>query len=67
MFKYILESAGNINWMAIASLITFLTIFMVGSFLVFKKDSSQLDHMARLPLDDDYQTTKTEKDTNYEK
>ena len=53
MAKYILEGAGNINWMAIFALITFLTVFSVGAWLALRKDSQAIKHMERLPLDDD--------------
>ena len=52
MFKYILESAGNINWMAISALLTFMVIFMVSLVLVFKHNPAYIDRMASLPLDD---------------
>ncbi len=52
MFKYILESAGNINWMAIAALITFLVIFMVSVVLAFRHDPAYIDKMASMPLED---------------
>ena len=51
MYKHILESAGNINWMAIGALITFFTVFVVSVILVFKKDSSYLKKMSDMPLD----------------
>jgi len=51
MYKHILESAGNINWMAIGALITFFTIFVVSAILVFIKDSSYLKTMSEMPLD----------------
>jgi hypothetical protein len=51
MYKHILESAGNINWMAIGALITFFTVFVVSAILVFIKDSSYLKTMSEMPLD----------------
>ena len=54
MFKHILESAGNINWMAISALITFAVIFMVSVVLVFKHNPAYIDRMASMPLDDSY-------------
>jgi hypothetical protein len=51
MYKHILESAGNINWMAIGALITFFTIFIVSAILIFNKDSSYLKKMSEMPLD----------------
>lgn len=52
MYKYILESAGNINWMAIFALITFFLIFSISVVAVFKKKQSFIDRMGNLPLDD---------------
>ncbi|MCO6480270.1 MAG: hypothetical protein J5I94_26760 [Phaeodactylibacter sp.] len=52
MFKYLLESAGNINWMAISALITFMAVFTISVVLVFKHNSAYIDKMASLPLDD---------------
>ncbi len=52
MYKYILESAGNINWMALFALITFFFIFTLSAYLIFKKDKKQLKHLEELPLTD---------------
>lgn len=53
MYKYILESTGNINWLALFALITFFTVFFIGAYLALKKDTRLLDHMSALPLEDD--------------
>lgn len=53
MYKYILETAGNINWMALFALLTFFTVFSMSIYLAFFKSSKELDHMASLPLSDD--------------
>ena len=53
MYKYILETAGNINWMALFALITFFIIFSISVYLIFRKDKEVLQHMASLPLGDD--------------
>ncbi len=53
MAKYILDSAGNFNWMAIFALLTFISIFVVGVIQVFRKDKKFIDKMSRLPLDDE--------------
>lgn len=53
MAKYILQEGGSINWMAIFSLVTFLTVFVIGSWLALRKDTRTLNHMEKLPLDDD--------------
>jgi len=53
MYKYILESAGNINWMAVFALMTFFFIFSMSIYLAFVKDKKSLQHIADLPLNDD--------------
>ncbi|MCB0636060.1 MAG: hypothetical protein KDC54_05560 [Lewinella sp.] len=52
MYKHILESAGNINWMAIFALLTFFFLFTISAVVIFTKRKSYIDHMAALPLDD---------------
>lgn len=51
MYKYILESAGNINWMAIFALVTFFMMFSISAVAVFRKKKSFIDKMANMPLD----------------
>lgn len=53
MYKYILETAGNINWMALFALLTFFIVFSISIYLAFVKDSKELEHIADLPLSDD--------------
>ncbi|MCB0617367.1 MAG: hypothetical protein KDC43_03140 [Saprospiraceae bacterium] len=53
MFKYILESAGDINWMAIFALLTFFTVFGVSLYVIFRRDKDFIDHMANLPLEEE--------------
>lgn len=53
MYKYILEQAGNINWMALFALLTFCFIFGVSIILVLRRNKAHIDHMASLPLEDD--------------
>ncbi len=52
MYKYILESAGDINWMALFALITFFSVFGISAIMVFRKDKETLSHIANLPLAD---------------
>lgn len=52
MFKYILENAGNINWMAIFALITFFALFVISAVVIITKRKSWIDKMAHLPLED---------------
>lgn len=53
MYKYILESAGNINWMALFALLTFVIVFLTSAVMAFRKDKKTLNHIASLPLDGD--------------
>lgn len=53
MYKYILEQAGNINWMALFALLTFVFIFSLSAYLAFKKDKGELKRIADLPLHND--------------
>lgn len=53
MFKYILETAGNINWMALFALITFFSVFTIAVVLVLGKSREFSNKMGRLPLEDD--------------
>ena len=67
MYKYILESAGNINWMAVSALLTFVTIFTLSAIMAFKADRKHINHMANLPLDDNQLNSNSETDSTYEK
>ena len=57
MYKHILESAGNINWMALFALLTFFIIFSLSAYLAFKKDKGELQRLASMPLNDDENIT----------
>jgi hypothetical protein len=59
MYKYILEQAGNINWMAVFSLVTFFFIFGMSVLLALRKDKSFTNKMAAMPLDDNSLTSET--------
>jgi len=52
MYKYILEGAGNINWMAIFALFTFFFIFITSIVMAFGSSKAFIDKMADMPLDD---------------
>lgn len=67
MFKYLLESAGNINWMAISALLTFLTVFIVSAVLVLRKDNTFINKMANLPFEDEAGNQNIKNDNNNEK
>jgi len=53
MYKYIIEQAGSINWMAIFALLTFMFVFTTSIILAFFKTKESMDRMANLPLDDE--------------
>ncbi|HFA48042.1 MAG TPA: CcoQ/FixQ family Cbb3-type cytochrome c oxidase assembly chaperone [Bacteroidetes bacterium] len=52
MFKHILASGSDINWMAIFALLTFFFLFVVSVILVFGKSKAYIDKMSNMPLDD---------------
>jgi hypothetical protein len=64
MAKYILSSAGDINWMAVFSLVTFVAIFVIGSWTILRRDKRFIDHMAHLPLEDHLSSTLETDDTH---
>lgn len=53
MYKYILEGAGSINWMALFALLTFFFVFSMSVYLAFFKDKNEMDQIANIPLSDD--------------
>jgi cbb3-type cytochrome oxidase subunit 3 len=67
MYKHILESAGNINWMAIFALITFVLVFLIGSYTILRTDKEFIDRMSRMPLDDNPNTQTSETTDHHEK
>jgi len=65
MYKYLLETAGNINWMAIFALLTFVFMFIIGSVTILRSKPEYIEKMANMPLDDNHQLT-TETSANHE-
>lgn len=51
MAKYILESAGNVNWMALFALLTFMFIFLTAVYMVLMDNKAFVQKMENLPLD----------------
>ena len=61
MYKYILEGVGDINWMAVSALLTFVTVFLVSAVMAFRSPLAYLNKMSNLPLDDSIlQTSETD-------
>ena len=52
MYKHIIAQAGDVNWMAIFALLTFVCIFTVTIVALFFKKKSYIDKMSNLPLED---------------
>ena len=52
MYKYILESFENINWLAIIPLLIFFLFFTVTTIRVMRKKKSFIEKMEKLPLED---------------
>ena len=61
MYKYILERAGDIDWMAIVPLLIFTTVFAIVVIRAVTAKKGFIDKMANLPLDEN-DSLKTEKD-----
>jgi len=53
MFKYILEKAGDINWMAIVPLVLFVFFFTIIVWRTIRQKKEFVDRMANMPLQED--------------
>jgi len=53
MYKYILESIENINWLAIIPLVIFFIFFVAMTYNVYKYEKGFINKMGGLPLEDD--------------
>jgi hypothetical protein len=67
MYKYILEGAGDINWMAIFALITFFIVFVMAAMLIIRSDKAFINKMAHMPLDDEPSFSNNEIPATHEK
>ena len=52
MYKYILQGAGDINWMALFALLTFFSIFVISAIAIFGSSKAYIEKMSHMPLDD---------------
>jgi hypothetical protein len=52
MYKYILERAGDLDWMAIVPLLIFTTIFAIVIIRAITAKKDFINKMASLPLDE---------------
>ena len=53
MFKYLLQSVENMNWLAVFSLVLFFAIFLGSTIWIMTRKKDFIDKMSNLPLDDD--------------
>ena len=53
MYKYILEQAGDINWMAVFALCTFFFIFITAVIMIWRRTDEHIRHMSHLPLENE--------------
>lgn len=51
MYKYILESVDQINWLAIVPLLIFFTFFTITIIRVIRKDKEHIKKMENLPFE----------------
>ena len=52
MYKYILERAGDIDWMAIIPLLIFTIVFVIITIRAITAKKDYINKMANLPLDE---------------
>lgn len=52
MYKYILERAGDIDWMGVLPLLIFTTVFVLVVIRAVTAKKDYISHMAGMPLDE---------------
>ncbi len=52
MYKYILERAGDLDWMAILPLLIFTVVFAIITIRAITHKKEFIDRLANLPLDE---------------
>lgn len=52
MFKYILQNAGDIQWLALFPLILFFLVFVFAMIMTMLKNKKYIDRMANLPIEE---------------
>ena len=53
MYKYILDTVGDFNGLAIVPLVIFFVFFTVMTIRVMRSDKKHIEHMGNLPLEND--------------
>ena len=57
MYKYILQGAGDINWMALFALLTFFILFVISAVTILRSPKTFVDKMSNLPLQDTHSSS----------
>ena len=52
MFKYIIEKAGDLDWLALGPFLLFFFFFIAVTIYALKKRSGYIEKMSNLPLED---------------
>lgn len=52
MYKYLLQSVEGIQWFGVATLLIFFSTFCLAIFNAWRSQTSDLDSLSRLPLDE---------------
>lgn len=52
MYKYIIKTMGNVDWMAVVPMILFIAVFVGTALVWLQKEPKEVNKMANLPLED---------------
>ena len=60
MYKHIIKTMGNVDWMAVVPLVLFFVVFVGTALVWWRKEQKEVDRMANIPLNDGHQQDKIE-------
>jgi cbb3-type cytochrome oxidase subunit 3 len=52
MYKYIIKTMGNVDWMAVVPMLLFFMVFVGTALVWWRKEQKEVNRMANLPLED---------------
>jgi Na+/H+-dicarboxylate symporter len=52
MYKYIIKTMGNVDWMAVVPMLLFIAVFVGTALVWLRKEQKEVNRMANLPLED---------------
>lgn len=52
MYKYIIKTMGNVDWMAVVPMLLFFMVFVGTALVWWRKEQKEVSKMANLPLED---------------